>query len=158
MLASKEKMASKLPEIPHDKKYHLFVCYEKDSLDVVRIIVDNLENDGLVCCYYERDFLPGQSILHNIDDAIRKSLSMLIVLSEEFENSVYCKHEVDEAFNLKIREEYNLIPIKTEPCNVPERLKHLVYIDVEDDVDGAHSKIIDAVIKNRLYYAFSESI
>lgn len=150
-------MASKIPELPHNKTCHLFVCYEKNSLDVVQKIVDNLKEKEVVCCYYERDFVPGRSILDNIYDSIQKSLGMLIVLSEEFEKSDYCKHEVDEAFNLKIREEYNLIPIKTEPCNVPERLKHLVYIDVEDDVDGAHNKIIDAMKKKGSNYAFSES-
>lgn len=139
-------MAPRIPEVPHDKLYHLFVCYEKKSLNIVQRIVDNLETNGIVCCYYDRDFLPGQSILNNIYDGIKQSSTMLIVLSEDFENSVYCKHEVEEAINLKVRGEYSLIPIKTEPCSVPERLQHLVYIDVEDDIDGAHNKIIDAIV------------
>ncbi|XP_053393287.1 uncharacterized protein LOC123564654 isoform X2 [Mercenaria mercenaria] len=140
-------MASLIPEIPHDKSYHVFVCYEKNSLDVVRIIVDNLEKDGIMCCYYDRDFTPGRSIIENMYEAIGKSMNMLVVLSEEFENSPYCVDEMDKAFNLRVRGEYNLIPIKIEPCSVPECLRHLVYIDVEDSIDTAHVKIKDAISK-----------
>ncbi|XP_053393288.1 uncharacterized protein LOC123564654 isoform X3 [Mercenaria mercenaria] len=149
-------MASLIPEIPHDKSYHVFVCYEKNSLDVVRIIVDNLEKDGIMCCYYDRDFTPGRSIIENMYEAIGKSMNMLVVLSEEFENSPYCVDEMDKAFNLRVRGEYNLIPIKIEPCSVPECLRHLVYIDVEDSIDTAHVKIKDAISKKDLQIELRE--
>jgi threonyl-tRNA synthetase len=136
-----------IPDLPHDKKYHLFVCYERNSLCIVEEIVDNLEKEGVVCCYYERDFTPGRSITDNMYEAIGKSMNMLIVLSEEFENSLYCKEEIDKAFNLRVHGNYNLIPIRTEPCDIPACLQHLVYIDVEEAVDEAHTKIIDAMVK-----------
>ncbi|XP_060557211.1 uncharacterized protein LOC132717690 isoform X4 [Ruditapes philippinarum] len=145
-----------IPDLPHDKKYHLFVCYERNSLCIVEEIVDNLEKEGVVCCYYERDFTPGRSITDNMYEAIGKSMNMLIVLSEEFENSLYCKDEIDKAFNLRVRGNYNLIPIRTEPCSIPACLQHLVYIDVEEAVDEAHTKIIDAMVKKEQQIALKE--
>ncbi|XP_045214325.2 stimulator of interferon genes protein-like [Mercenaria mercenaria] len=149
-------MASRVPEMPHDKTYHIFVCYEKNSVDIVRIIVDNLENKGIMCCYYDRDFTPGRSIIENMYEAIEKSLYMLIVLSEDFENSHFCKDELDKASHLRAKGEYNMIPIRIEPCSVPECLRYLVYIDVEDSIDRAHVKIIDAMSKKELRIEFRE--
>ncbi|XP_045214310.2 uncharacterized protein LOC123564648 [Mercenaria mercenaria] len=140
-------MTARIPGLPRDKKYHFFVCYESNSLDIVRIIVDNLEKKELICCYYERNFTAGVPILDHIHKAIRESLYMLVVLSKDFENSNFCKQELLEAKHLMVEGKYNLIPIRIEPCSVPENIRHLVYIDVEDCFDTAHVKIIDAISK-----------
>lgn len=136
-----------IPDRPHDKKYHLFVCYEGKSLDIVEEIVHNLEKEGVVCCYYDRDFLPGRSITENMYDAIEQSMNMLIVMSDELESSHFCMDEIDKAFNLRVHGQYNLIPIRIEPCSIPACLRHIVYIDVENAIDAAHTKIIDAMVK-----------
>ncbi|XP_053393290.1 uncharacterized protein LOC123564661 [Mercenaria mercenaria] len=148
-------MAFRRPELPHDKIYHLFVCYEKNSLNFVRTIVDNLEAEGITCCYSARDFRIGRSFIGSMYEAIRKSLYMLIVLSEEFKDSSYCLHETEEAFDMKMKGEYDVIPIRIEPCTIPECLQHLVYIDV-DDKDTIHNKVIDAMTNKDLRIDFRE--
>ncbi|XP_060602371.1 uncharacterized protein LOC132755510 [Ruditapes philippinarum] len=150
------EISSPIPDLPPNKKYHLFVCYERNSLCTVAEIVQNLEREGVVCCYFERDFVPGRSITDNMYDAIEKSMNMLIVLSEELENSCYCLDEIDKAFNLRVQGQYNLIPIRIEPCSVPVCLQHLVYIDVEEAIDEAHTKIIDAMVKKDQQNALKE--
>ncbi|XP_053399910.1 uncharacterized protein LOC128557130 isoform X2 [Mercenaria mercenaria] len=145
-------------DLPHDKDFHLFVCYESNKINEVRLLVGNLEQNGIKCCYYERDFTAGCSIMENMYRAITKSMYMLVVLSEEFINSVYCLHELDEALNLKIKGDYNLIPVKIEPCVIPECIRHLTYIDAEEEIETAHTKIIDAVInkaKNGKHLSFT---
>ncbi|XP_053399938.1 uncharacterized protein LOC128557139 [Mercenaria mercenaria] len=137
-------------DLPHDKDSHLFVCYESNKINEVRLLVDNLEQNGIKCCYYERDFTAGCSIMENMYRAITKSMNMLVVLSEEFINSKYCLHELDEALNLKIKGDYNLIPIKIEPCVIPENIRHLTYIDAEGEIETAYLKIINAVINKEI--------
>ncbi|XP_052780273.1 uncharacterized protein LOC128217280 [Mya arenaria] len=144
-------MESTLPHIsdlPPDKDFHLFVCYIRENLHDVHTIVANLEGAGLRCCYHERDFTPGSSILTNMIDTIRRSRHMLVVLSEDFVNSPYAVHELNEALHIRISEGYSIIPIKIEPCQVPDAIKHITWIDAEnDDVNDMHHKIIDALLK-----------
>ncbi|XP_053399911.1 uncharacterized protein LOC123557600 [Mercenaria mercenaria] len=137
-------------DLPHDKDFHVFVCYESNKTNEVRALVDNLEKNGIKCCYSDRDFIPGRSIMENIYECIKKSMNMLIVLSEDFMNSKYCLHELEKAVNLSINGDYNLIPIKIEPCEIPECIRHLTHIDAEEEIDTAHTKIIDAVIHKEI--------
>lgn len=144
-----------IPSLPTDKDFHFFVCYTSENLNEVQIIVDHLEKEGVKCSYHERDFQPGQRVLDNINDTIRRSIHMLVILSTEFMNRGYCKHEVIQALHEKINEDYSIIPIKIEPCTVPDYLKHITYIDAENDVvENMHLKIIDALIKGMSDFMF----
>lgn len=137
--------------LPHDKSYHLFICYESRNVDVVRQLVGNLEEYGITCCYHDRDFLPGQSVMENMIAAIKKSLHMVVIISENVQESRYCMYEINEALHLRLRGEYNIIPVKIEPCSVPECLQHISYIDAEDDIENTHMRIIDALAKRGIY-------
>ncbi|XP_052779904.1 uncharacterized protein LOC128217078 [Mya arenaria] len=143
-----ESTLSHIPDLPPDKDFHLFVCYIRENLHDVHTIVANLERAGLQCCYHERDFTPGSSILDNMMYTISRSLHMLVVLSEDFVNSPYAVHELNEALHIRISEGYSIIPIKIEPCQVPDAMKHITWIDAEnDDVNDMHHKILDALLK-----------
>lgn len=136
-----------IPTLPHNKDNHLFICYIQDNASEVRTIVDNLEREGLKCCYHERDFLPGQQVIGNIHEAIEKSMSILVVLSENFVQSRFCLHEIEQALHARISQGYNVIPIKIEPCNVPVSLENITFIDAENvPVGEMHRKIQDAFL------------
>ncbi|XP_052779023.1 uncharacterized protein LOC128216486 [Mya arenaria] len=137
------------PDLPFGKNYHIFVCYTRENLNEVCIIVENLEKEGYRCCYYERDFTAGQSVLENTDQAMNKSLHMLVILSEDLSTQPFVIHEIQEARHKSISDGYSIIPIKIEPCTVPECLKSITWIEAsDDDVNCMHDKIIDAVVRN----------
>lgn len=138
---------TKIPDLPFDKEFHCFVCYASENRKTVEEIVGNLEKEGVKCNFYERDFKPGTVILDNINGAIRKSMHMLVILSNDIENRGYCKHEIRQALTEKINENYSIIPIKIEPCKIPDDLRHIIYIDAENEVkSNMHHRIIDALI------------
>ncbi|XP_060551368.1 uncharacterized protein LOC132712947 [Ruditapes philippinarum] len=138
-----------IPPLPNNKDYHMFICYIQDDAEDVRIIVDNLERHGVKCCYHERDFLPGQQVLGNINESINRSMSTLIVLSPNFIQSRFCKHEIEQALHAKIEEDYTIIPIKIQQCEVPNVLKNYTHIDAGCiDPADMHTKILDAFISN----------
>ena len=141
-----------IPRLPNNKDYHMFVCYIQDDAEDVRIIVDNLEQNGVLCCYHERDFMPGQQVIGNIHESINRSMSILIVLSENFVQSRFCKHEIEQALHAKIEEDYTIIPIKIQRCEIPNVLKNYTHIDAEfvNPVD-MHKKILDAFVSNGRY-------
>ncbi|XP_052781666.1 uncharacterized protein LOC128218148 [Mya arenaria] len=136
-------------ELPYGKDYHLFVCYTSANLHEVRTIVDNLENAGFKCCYHERDFTAGQSVLENINQSMNRSLHMLVILSEALSTQPYALHEIEGALHKRISDGYFIIPIRIEPCAVPDYLKSTTWIEAsEDEIDEMHIKIIDAVVKH----------
>ncbi|XP_052778526.1 uncharacterized protein LOC128215966 [Mya arenaria] len=140
-----------MPQLPPEKDYHVFVCYASENVNEVRMIVENLEKGGVKCCNHERDFTPGHGIFENMADKINASLHMLVVLSEDFSKSDFAQHELKEAIHQEIREDFSIIPLKIEPCDVPDILKNKTYIDCEnDDITNIHHKIIDALIDNGL--------
>ncbi|KAH3880852.1 hypothetical protein DPMN_004774 [Dreissena polymorpha] len=148
-----------IPSLPVDKDYHIFVCYSRGDLENVHILIENLEKEGLKCLYHERDFTAGHSILTNMLDKIRKSMYMLVVLSEDFVNSGYAKHEVAEAMHLQISEGYSIIPLLIEPCTVPDFLKHITYIDVtEVEVSEIHKRVLETVVNHKTMTDLQESI
>lgn len=143
---------TKVPALPVDKEYHLFVCYTAEHAGEVRVIVDNLEREGVKCCYHERDFVAGHGILESMYETIKKSMHMLVVLSEDFSSRGFCVHEVEQALHEKINSDYSIIPIKIGPCDVPDILKHLTYIDaVNEIIENVHWKVINALVKAGKY-------
>ncbi|XP_052781945.1 uncharacterized protein LOC128218338 [Mya arenaria] len=140
---------SVIPQLPLDKRYHVFVCYVQENVNDVRTIVGNLEKAGLKCCYHERDFIPGQRTWDNMHAKIKESMHMLVVLSEDFSRSHFAKQELYEADVAESTEDLNIIPLKIESCDVPAILKNKTYIDCENnDITEIHYKIIEAVIDN----------
>lgn len=147
----RDKFHQDIPDLPHNKYYHLFVCYSKENRKEVMTIVGNLADYGIKCCFHDKHFQPGKTIFKNIDDAIRLSVGIMIVLSETFVSSNYCKFEIEEALQKHIEEEYQVIPLQLEPCDVPRELVRFSYIDAtEDGIEDVHLKIINSVIEKEI--------
>ncbi|XP_060578603.1 uncharacterized protein LOC132735643 [Ruditapes philippinarum] len=138
-----------IPDLPNTKDYHLFVCYTDYNSADVRVIVENLEGEGLKCCYHERDFQPGQNVFHNINSAIKRSMGIIIILSEESVNSSFCQHEIHQAVHTRITDDYTIIPIKIEPCDIPDNLKTTTYIDAQNiETIEVHKLILNAFLQD----------
>ena len=66
-----------------------------DRLWVHYKLVSELENVyGFRLCVHHRDFLGGLPIVDNIEDAIRCSRKVIVIMSENFVNSDWCVEEV----------------------------------------------------------------
>ena len=80
-------------------KYDAFVLYssvDEDRLWVHFKLVQELEDVyGFRLCIHHRDFLAGCDILDNIEQAIKSSRKVLVVMSENFLRSVWCIDEVN---------------------------------------------------------------
>jgi hypothetical protein len=138
-----------IPDLPNTKDYHLFICYTTCDVAIVREIANYLEAEGLKCCYNERDFQSGRKIIHSINDAIKRSMGIIIILSEESVNSSFCQHEIDLAVHTSITEGYTIIPIKIQPCSIPETLKEITYIDAQNkESSEMYILILKAFLQN----------
>ncbi|XP_060571503.1 uncharacterized protein LOC132729696 isoform X2 [Ruditapes philippinarum] len=143
---------TKAPDLPANKDFHLFVSYCSEDTDQVRIIVDNLEKMDIKCYYSDRDFIPGEQIIENTNDGMKRSAGMLLVLTEGFNISKFCKYELTQALHLNIDENFLLVPLKLEPCVVPPNISTTTsYIDAEDiPVGQVHEKILKALVDREI--------
>ena len=94
---------------------------------VKETLLFELEQRGIKACIDFRDFLIGAFVVENITDAIYNSRKTVAVLSPDFINSVYCKHELKTALSRMAN--HQVIPILHRPCDVPDILKDKTYLD-----------------------------
>ena len=100
------------PLFSRNREFDAFIIYHFDSDDgfVVNDLVPALEAiRGLKLFIHSRDFIPGRNIKDNTEEAIDSSNSAIIIMSQGFVDSFWCKEEfthcyidniIDAAFRL----------------------------------------------------------
>ena len=68
------------------------MCYKIDSDQ------DYAENNTLKICIHRDHFQPGRTIKRNINEAIQNSNSAIIVMSQDFVDSVWCREEFADCY------------------------------------------------------------
>ena len=83
-----------------DKKYlyDAFISYADDDQSCIDHIVETVEKLQKKLIYHKRDFLPGKPISINIFTAIKHSRKTVLLLSQNFFKSNWCKFEMNMAF------------------------------------------------------------
>jgi anti-sigma B factor antagonist len=85
----------------------------------------------------EEDLLPGQKWEDEIPAAVRNSDVVLVCLSNESINkSGYVQKEIKDALDVADRQPEGtifLIPAKLEECRIPDRLRHLQWVNVFEE-------------------------
>ncbi|KAL1448931.1 hypothetical protein WDU94_000180 [Cyamophila willieti] len=80
-------------DIDSDKAYDAFVSYaQEDYVFVVHTLLPELEKSFKIC-HHERDFVPGEWIIDQIQEKVDKSRRTIIVLTEPFLNSYWGMYE-----------------------------------------------------------------
>ena len=122
------------------------LCYDFDSNNdfVMETILPELEerlDDPFKLCIHSRHFTPGRRIKDNIQEAIQNSNSAIVVLSQGFINSVWCKHEFEQCFIENLKDPaFKLFVIMMQPTNelmnlseyMERFLTSTTYLDVND--------------------------
>ncbi|CAH1782737.1 unnamed protein product [Owenia fusiformis] len=138
-------------QLPNGKEYHIFFSHSSVDkrwvLEMVRILEAPPYN--LICCYDDRDFLPGRTSIYEINRAIISSMKTVLVFTPEAVKSRWCQTEVDTAITAAYDNLIDIIPVKLRPCVLPDTLKHINYLDVSHlDKNQATERILQAVAKD----------
>ncbi|KAI8485440.1 hypothetical protein Bbelb_368030 [Branchiostoma belcheri] len=126
-------------EMPRNKqgyKYDFFVSYSsKDDEWVVGVLVKTLEETyGFKGLVHDRDFHVGKSIIENISHGIDQSFKTILVLSENFLRSTWCRYEMQQVHLRAMRGRGDhVIAILYKPCEVPDDIAHLTYLPCKTD-------------------------
>ena len=114
------------------KDYDAFVCYAYEGNDLqfaeetVRIQLE--EEHQFKLCIHRRDFLAAWDIMWNINNAIKNSNSAIIVMSQDYINSLWCKEEFEQCYFEHMKDPaFKLFVIMMQPV---EDLEHIsVYME-----------------------------
>ncbi|OQR79002.1 toll receptor 13-like [Tropilaelaps mercedesae] len=143
--------------------FDAFVSYS--AHDVHFVINDLLpcleELRKLKLCVYDRDFLAGQTITDCVLDSMKRSRKIIIVLSDHFLQSPWCKFETDLAQFTMLEENRDaFILVKVAPIDesrLSGRLSYLLRTRVHLDYctlprDKFFLKLVEAVRDDRPRY------
>ena len=138
---------------PADRfRYDVFVSYSKTDADWTwNWLLPRLKAAGLTVCIDEDSFEPGAPVASEIERAVRESRRTLAVLSPAWVASEWAGFES----LLVNRQDPNarwrrLIPLLLEPCQPPDRIQLLHWIDLSsDDAPEAQLQRVIAAIQGR---------
>ena len=92
----------KLKNLTRNREYDAFVCYCYEGLDsnfAERIVPQELEEEfRFNLCIHRRDFKAEWDIKWNIMNAIRNSNSAIIIMSQDYINSLWCVEEFEDCY------------------------------------------------------------
>ena len=117
------KCRNKHSLIPYlrQKKYDAFVCYSYEGADsdfaekTIKIQMEDKREFKL--CIHRRDFLAAWDIKWNIMNAIRNSNSAIIVLSQDYVNSLWCVEEFEDCYMEHMKDPtFKLFVIMMQPA------------------------------------------
>jgi hypothetical protein len=129
--------------------YDVFISYSTQDRPWVRQeLLPRLEAQGLRACIDYRDFAVGAPIITEIERALLNSRKTLLVLSPAYMQSTWAEFE-----NLVLQtldpsnQSQRLIPLRKEVCEIPLRIRYLVYVDfaAPDDLDFEWERLLNAL-------------
>ncbi|XP_071130662.1 toll-like receptor 13 [Mytilus edulis] len=84
-------------ESSEDYQYHAFVVYcDSDRTWVHNQFVKRLENEeGFKFCIHHRDFVAGDTISANVDNFLKESWKVVVILTNALAKSEWCQWEID---------------------------------------------------------------
>ena len=118
-----EQMDETLRPSPEKRKrvYDAIVFYNFDSEQnfvVDRLLSELEENRNFKLCFHCRDFRPGRRIEDNIKDAIEGSNSAIIIMSQGFVDSMWCREEFTHCYIENMKDPaFNLFVIMMQPAD-----------------------------------------
>ncbi|HEY2295193.1 MAG TPA: AAA-like domain-containing protein [Thermoanaerobaculia bacterium] len=135
------------PGIQEDFIYDVFISYSSKDLPWVRdMLIPRL--DGISTCVDRLNFLPGISILDNIEDAAKSSRRTLLVITPAWLKSEWTAFE---ALLVQMRDltgrRQRVIPLLVKRCKLPDRLGILtpLYFTHPNEFELQMQRLIDTL-------------
>ena len=83
-------------------KHDVFISYSTKNKNVADAVVSDFEQHGIKCWYAPRDILPGEEWVTAITNALEGSRALVLIFTDESNNSRQVMNEIAVAFNAGI--------------------------------------------------------
>jgi DNA-binding winged helix-turn-helix (wHTH) protein len=111
----------------------VFLCHASNDKTIVRELYERLVVDGIDPWLDEESLLPGQDWPREIQRAVRSADIVIVCLSNKSTTkSGFVQTEIKYALDIADEQPEGkifLIPLKLEECIVPDRLRHLHWVN-----------------------------
>ena len=103
------------------RKFNAYLCYKNDSDECYaeeNILKELQQNNEptLKICIHRDHFQPGRTIKRNINEAIQNSNTAIIVMSQDFVDSVWCREEFADCYVENMNDvAFQMFVILTQP-------------------------------------------
>jgi len=125
----------------------VFLCHASEDKQQVRELYQRLLHDHVHPWLDEEDLLPGQNWRVEISKAVRRSHAVAVCLSERSTTKAgYLQKELKIALDILDEQPEGMIfviPVRLEPCAVPDALQHLHYVDLF--TDHGYNRLLRAI-------------
>jgi hypothetical protein len=124
------------------KRLRVFLCHASEDKVPVRNLLTKLRDWGHDPWLDEEKILPGQDWEREIRHAMQQAQIVLVCLSTRSEKRGYVQKELRRALDIADEQPEGtifIVPVKLEPCSVPERLAKWQWVDLFSD--GGEAKL-----------------
>jgi hypothetical protein len=123
-------------------EYSAFISFASENREKAEAICASLERRGFVCWIAPRDVLAGREYADEIIGGIERSASVVLVLSEAANASVFVDREIERAFS----KQKPIFPVRIEPVTPSPSLELFIsgthWLDAwEGDWDGHMARL-----------------
>lgn len=129
----------------------VFVSHASEDKDRFVIpFATRLRQRGIDAWVDRWEITAGDSLVDKIfEEGLKRAAAVLIVLSSVSVNKRWVREELDASVVARINRGTRLIPILIDPVDVPEALKHTVWITVPDinNFDDALEQVVSAILR-----------
>ncbi|HXV44695.1 MAG TPA: SUMF1/EgtB/PvdO family nonheme iron enzyme, partial [Anaerolineae bacterium] len=125
------------PSSPPPRPLRVFLCHASGDKPAVRDLYQRLSGEGFIQPWLdEEELLPGQDWQREIPKAVRAADVVLVCLSpHSITKAGYVQKEIKFALDIADEQPEGtifLIPLRLEPCDVPERLNRWQWANLFD--------------------------
>ena len=112
----------------------IFLCHSSVDKPFVERLAADLERLGVGVWFDRYEIRVGQSILWRIDEGIRDSEYLGVVISKKAWESEWVKTEISSAWQKQVKQHGNFVlPIYYKECEIPLFLQGIKYADFRED-------------------------
>jgi len=124
----------------------LFLSHSGSDKEFVEDLARKLSSDGFSVWYDDWEIHVGDSIVQKINEGIKSSDFLLIVLSKNSVDSTWVKEELNAAIVKSVESKGAFIlPILLESCDIPPLLSDKKYANFSKDPDIGYQDLIEAI-------------
>ncbi|MBV9467709.1 MAG: toll/interleukin-1 receptor domain-containing protein [Abitibacteriaceae bacterium] len=136
-----------------DEQLQVFLCHATEDKPIVRELYYKLVEDKVRPWFDEENLIPGQEWKVVIPKEVRKSHIVLVCLSKNSVNKFgYVQKEIKIALDIADEQPEGtiyIVPARLEPCDLPERLKHLHCVNLYEP--GGYENLMKALNERAKY-------
>jgi hypothetical protein len=120
----------------------VFISYSSKDKSFVERLSNKLVENRVGVWLDKWEMKPGDSLIDKIQSGLEDSSYLLVVLSNNYVESEWCKKEQNAGLIKEINsKQVVVIPILLEDCTIPIFLQEKVYADFRDDFDMGFTEL-----------------